>query len=234
MFILRNIYDKGFYMNKKEYNKRYYDTHKNEINQSRNKGIQNTRNLLPGEIFEKLKVVESCGKDKDGKVVYTCVCECGKTRIVRRSYLLSGRTKSCGCQRAISSRITGEKYIHLANEARRKFEGSLGGEMWCRILSNAKSRDIEVGVTKKYAWELFLKQDKKCAITGLDLYLDPHHKNRSKVTASFDRIDSSKGYVVGNVQWVHKTINKMKWNLSMEDFRKMCKKVCEYDSSAVK
>lgn len=27
----------------------------------------------------------------------------------------------------------------------------------------------------------------------------------------FDRIDPNKGYIIGNVQWVHKHINMMKW-----------------------
>lgn len=46
-------------------------------------------------------------------------------------------------------------------------------------------------------------------------------------TASLDRIDSSKGYVEGNVHWVHKDINIMKWDFPLETFIKMCKFVAE-------
>ena len=42
-------------------------------------------------------------------------------------------------------------------------------------------------------------------------------------TASIDRIDSSKGYERGNVQFVHKDINAMKWNLSLAKFMEYCK-----------
>jgi hypothetical protein len=47
----------------------------------------------------------------------------------------------------------------------------------------------------------------------------------SKVTASLDRIDSSKGYVEGNVQWVHKRINIMKNDLSDSEFIEWCRVV---------
>ena len=221
-------------MTKKEYRKYYYNLHKEEINKKRNKGIQNTRDLLPGEIFEKLKVVEFFGKDKNGKIAYLCICECGKTRVVRRSYLLSGRTKSCGCQKSLANSVIGKKYIHFAIESRRKFVGSLSGQMWSRILTNAKIRNIKLDITKEYAWELFLKQNKKCALTGQDLYLSPFHKERNKVTASLDRIDSDKGYTIENVQWIHKDINIMKNNLSEKKFKELCKLVIEYDSKTTK
>lgn len=218
-------------MNVKEYNTRYYKLHKDEINKKRNKGIQNTRELIPGEKFSNLTVVELYGKDKNGKIAYLCRCECGNTRIVRRSYLLLNRTKSCGCQRSIANSITGKRTIQFAIESKRHFEGNLSGSLWRRILANAKLRNIEVSISQKYAWELFLKQNKKCALTGLELYLDPHYKNRITVTASLDRINSSIGYVDGNVQWVHKIINKMKGNLSESEFKLMCKKVTNYDAS---
>ena len=44
-------------------------------------------------------------------------------------------------------------------------------------------------------------------------------------TASIDRIDSSAGYVAGNIQFVHKHINKMKNNLDEQCFIEMCKLV---------
>lgn len=48
-------------------------------------------------------------------------------------------------------------------------------------------------------------------------------------TASLDRIDSSKGYVVGNVQWVHKDVNTVKWDLTLDNFFRVCKMVVEHN-----
>ena len=74
-------------------------------------------------------------------------------------------------------------------------------------------------------WELFLKQDRKCAVSNIDLVFTPYrnsHKFRNLTTASLDRIDSSKGYIVGNVRWVHKDINKMINNYGDTKFIEYC------------
>lgn len=57
-----------------------------------------------------------------------------------------------------------------------------------------------------------LNQNRKCVFTGIELTF-----NLKTQTASLDRIDSSKDYVVGNVQWVHKTINNLKQDFSDEE-----------------
>lgn len=43
------------------------------------------------------------------------------------------------------------------------------------------------------------------------------------MTASLDRIDSSRGYEIDNIQWVHKDVNKMKMGLSQNEFIDICK-----------
>jgi hypothetical protein len=48
-------------------------------------------------------------------------------------------------------------------------------------------------------------------------------------TASIDRIDSSKGYEEGNIQWVHKHVNFMKRTYSQDYFIDMCKKIAEHN-----
>lgn len=65
---------------------------------------------------------------------------------------------------------------------------------------------------------------------------DAFQKNRyattSKRTASLDRIDSTRGYVVGNLQWIHKDLNLMKNTLPTSLFIEWCKKVSNYSSSS--
>jgi hypothetical protein len=46
-----------------------------------------------------------------------------------------------------------------------------------------------------------------------------------QATASLDRIDSSKGYIEGNLQWLHKRINIMKGNMSEKEFLDFCESV---------
>lgn len=92
----------------------------------------------------------------------------------------------------------------------------------------AKKRNIEFNVTKEYCWGIFEKQQYKCAITGLDLCMCYQFSSKNQ-TASLDRIDNSKGYIEGNLQWVHKDINRMKWCHSEEYFKKMCRLVVEFE-----
>jgi hypothetical protein len=49
---------------------------------------------ISGNIYGKLLVVNYLGKKK-----WLCKCLCGKTTIVRKSTLVNGNTKSCGCGR---------------------------------------------------------------------------------------------------------------------------------------
>ena len=67
---------------------------------------------------------------------------------------------------------------------------------------------------------LLSSSTRQCALSGLPIKLPDRYKQT--FTASIDRIDSSKGYVKGNVQWVHKDINMMKRNLNQARFVEFC------------
>jgi hypothetical protein len=96
---------------------------------------------------------------------------------------------------------------------------NMTGTCFYRVKYNATVRSIEFSLTKEYLVELFAKQGGRCCFTGEPLILA---ESRKSGTASLDRIDSLKGYVEGNVQWVHKRINLMKWDFSQEEFLNWC------------
>lgn len=101
--------------------------------------------------------------------------------------------------------------------------GDISGSYWSSLLHGANRRGINFNITKEYAWEIFLKQDRKCSMCGDVLFFEIENMNGQ--TASLDRIDSSKGYIAGNVQWIHKDINKMKWDMKIDNFIDLCKKI---------
>nr|DAG84015.1 MAG TPA: restriction endonuclease [Caudoviricetes sp.] len=43
-----------------------------------------------------------------------------------------------------------------------------------------------------------------------------------------NRIDSSKGYIRGNLQWVTKRVNWMKGDMSTEELFEMCNKILNH------
>lgn len=109
----------------------------------------------------------------------------------------------------------------------------ISGEFWALIKSGALKRNIDFNVSMEQAWDLYIKQDRKCALSGLELIFEPncvHNKkidNRRKRTASLDRKDSTKSYTLDNVQWVHKDVNIMKNKYSQDYFTQICKLICK-------
>lgn len=94
-------------------------------------------------------------------------------------------------------------------------------DLWARYADQAKIRGIFFQLKIQDAWEIFEAQDRRCALSGVELTF----ARKSGSTASLDRLvvgRSSPGYVLGNVQWVHKTVNIMRNVLSVDDFVAWC------------
>lgn len=54
--------------------------------------------IKSGDRFSRLVVIrKSDKKDKSRVSIYECKCDCGNTVFARRTFLLNGRVKSCGC-----------------------------------------------------------------------------------------------------------------------------------------
>jgi hypothetical protein len=100
----------------------------------------------------------------------------------------------------------------------------------------AKSRGLAFEVDAEYLWTLFLLQSRRCALSGVDLFISSkidknQNIDRSNHTASLDRIDNSIGYVRGNVQWVHKKINQMRRQYSIVEYVHWCSLVSSHANS---
>ena len=168
---------------------------------------------LSGKKFGKLTVIKyiedrnlnkkTNKKLKTKHAIWLVLCDCGTELRAEAGYLKGGKIKSCGCLKKI-------KTIH----------GEIPISLWTIINSHAKKRKILLSITPKYIWELYLKQNKKCAMSGVEISFKKRYIEYS--TASLDRIDSSKGYVEGNVQWVHKWVNLMKSDMTIKEFKHWC------------
>jgi len=114
---------------------------------------------------------------------------------------------------------------HYTESAHYQGVGELSSTTWTRIKNKAETRNITVSCTAEEVWNLFLDQDRKCVLTGVELYLAA---NPSKSNASLDRIDSKKPYELGNIQWVYKPLNLMKSTTNNEEFIKLCQMVATH------
>lgn len=164
-------------------------------------------NLL-NKRFERLIVTNQTSKRYKGYVVWECLCDCGNIVFYDCSRLILGRIKSCGCLK------TDENVKHFNYKGYK----DISKTYITTIKHRANRRNLGFDITIEYISDLLEKQNHKCALSGLPIYL----KNKKDKTASLDRIDNSKGYIKGNVQWLHKDINDLKSNYSDEEFIKIC------------
>lgn len=163
---------------------------------------------LIGQRFGLLKVEIYNGLDKYKNKLWLCRCDCGNECNVTTTYLRNGKTTSCKCNQ------------YKKGEKNDNFTGykEISGAKWYSIEQNANIRALEFSITKEIVWDLINKQNNKCALTDLVISFKDN-------TASVDRIDNQKGYLVNNIHIVHKDINRIKSDLSLEYFKNLCKLV---------
>lgn len=171
---------------------------------------------LENQQFGRLIVVEKGNgyKHKNGTMItWICKCNCGNYKEILGMLLLSGRTRSCGClakQKTRERRFTGYQQI--------------SGKYWSSIRGAANRRQLIFDIDIKYIWNLYIKQNKLCALSGLPIEFNLNNK---LTTASIDRIDNNKGYTKNNVQLLHKKVNIMKNNLVQKNFIDICKAIAK-------
>ena len=148
---------------------------------------------LTDQTFNQWKVIKY-HNSKNRTSYWECLCSCGRTRYIKTDSLISGSSKSCGKCRSYQD---------------------INSRYWDKIKWSAKKRNIDFNLDIKDAWNLYVKQGRICAISGLPISFKDN-------TASLDRIDSSLNYNIDNVQWLHKLVNTMKWDLDQEEFIRLC------------
>lgn len=177
-------------------------------------GIAHNRINMKGAKYGRLLVLEyhAC---KNKQATWLCQCDCGNQVIVGGAQLRNGQTKSCSCLRK-------ERYNWAGY-------GEMGNQYWYIIKHHAKARGHKVTITLQYIWELFVQQNRRCALTGWPITVVSDYRNHKvEQTASLDRIDSKKGYEEDNVQWVHKDVNQLKWTFTEQYLFELCEAVIKH------
>jgi hypothetical protein len=166
-----------------------------------------------GDRYGKLIIIdEVIYKNKHKQSVIKCQCEC-ENKVEIQCSQLENNISYNQLQCFHCSHFKGYKAVPL------------------QFLTNKISaKNWEVNVDCEFIYNLWIRQNKKCALSGLDISFENVSSIRSySCTASLDRIDSSKSYDKDNVQLVHKHINIMKNDHDQQYFINLCQLITNYN-----
>ena len=171
-----------------------------------------------GKLITISKSTERRECDRTSQTWWICRCDCGKIKNVRETHIKYGNVLTCGCMRD-----------GMKNPRWRGFNEISTRYFRC-IKVGAQKRNLSFNITMKQMWNKFIEQDKKCALSGLSLNFPTTSGSLVDGNISLDRIDSSKGYEINNIQWIKKELNTMKMDCSDEEFITYCRIITDYQN----
>lgn len=170
-----------------------------------------------GKKFGKWTVVETLPRKKNKQTYWLCECDCGYVLEVKSNSLMNGNSTQCS--------NCAKKQVGMKN---RKGYEEISGDMWAQIKKNATIKKNVFNIRIEEVWDLFIKQNKKCALSGMDLEFSGYPYNSVKTTAALDLINPELGYISNNIQWVHKDIVLIKKSMSNIQFVTLCSLISNY------
>lgn len=176
---------------------------------------------ITGQTFGRLTAVEYVG---DSKWRFSCVC--GNTSIAHGYQVTRGHTRSCGCYH--SEMMSQRTPVPMAREQNPSWKGyeDIPYGWFSRYFERAGQRRQRSGsITIEDVWALYLRQNGRCALSGLPI---GWYDDGDSHSASIDRIDSTREYDLDNVQLVHKDVNLMKNAFPQGRFIEICRAVSAY------
>ncbi len=141
--------------------------------------------------------------------------------------------KSCNAERAREWRTKNKNYrgsgkLTKIPEADRPLMSLVRHRLSCAKQRIKKYNQIETNLDEDYLFNLIKSQNETCLLTGVPFVYEKNHP----LCPSLDKIESDKGYVKGNVQWLSWAVNRAKGDLDTHDFVTMCKRVVELSERA--
>ena len=171
---------------------------------------------ITGQTFGRLTAIERVNSDRNGNTQYRFVCSCGSEIIALSGNVRTGKTQSCGC-------------LQIENYENSKLESGIANRnrVWRQYKNNAKLKGLEFSI---------LIEDFEEASQQLCFYCgDPPTKEQKDKSSNggfvyngIDRIDNSKGYTLDNVVSCCWNCNRMKGNMTFEEFINHIHKIAGY------
>src|SRR5574344_1704539 len=142
---------------------------------------------ITGNKYNMLTVVSKAGKDKYGKILWTCECECGNQTISLGRNSVRERKKSCGCLKN-KEKIKNAKFKGYAN--------SRIYNIWRGMIDRCYNKNNqsyhyygERGISVCEEW---------IGVNGFFSFLYWSNSNGYSKNLTIDRIDNDKNYCPDN------------------------------------
>ena len=175
---------------------------------------------LTNKKYGKLTVIKLTGeRGPSGQIYWECKCDCGNIHVTSGESLRGGKSKSCGCARKTPHNKVRDREYAIKKQLYK---------------TNVEKRSQRLGFNYNISLEDYIKLIEQpcfyCGIKDSNYATDRYNtkKNGRKTSDTIvyyngiDRIDSKKGYIPENIQWVYSKINLMKYTLSNKRFIELC------------
>lgn len=214
--------------------------------------LQTEHTILPTKTCKTCKINKSVSDfHKNGTTYHPCCkpCRALERKKIRYERPTEGVRKCACCEKeknisefySDKSSSTGlQTYCKdCQTEKMKKWGSTLDGfikKLHLDMRHNAKkrSKELNIEITCDDIKELYFKQNGLCALTGQTMTTDTYMIKGNqhiinKMNISIDRINSDLGYTKDNIQLVGAIINRMKSDLTNNEFLNLCTTISEYN-----
>ena len=194
------VYSKFFNIEKKKLERVLYDTNSS---------------LNIGDILSSYKNIEFDFKNLNDRFVYT------KYGFYYKNSVKEFHCNYCGSLlNRFNSRHISYMCCDECTDLLKIDLDALSNILYNRSKKNSLNYSFEYNLTTEYIKFILTNQGLKCAYSGLNFDLFDLN-----ALPTIDRIDSSKGYITGNIVIARNDINKMKSNYSLDHFKMLVNSV---------
>lgn len=159
-------------------------------------------NDLKGIRFGRLIAINRLPKSKNGCRLWLCKCDCGKIVEIKSSHLKRGTTKSCGCLRL--------KYTEPTLRAKKI--------IYTSYKLSAKRKGLEFSIPFENFVDIISLNCFYCDSEPKNIKIEGKIRKTTFKYNGIDRMDNSKGYIIGNIVPCCKMCNMAKNDMSIEKF----------------
>ena len=174
-----------------------------------------------GKKYGMLTVIEEIGKRTNGRhrLFLKCVCDCGTVALKEKSHVLRGYSKSCGCMQV-------EMRKGLGGRVKKDFGEATFNETYCQYKKGARMRGYAFELTKEQFREIITQPCIYCGESLVQEKIRPGANGTFKYTG-IDRYDNAKGYTLENSVPCCCKCNRIKTDMSIEEFEKRLTMILE-------